>query len=107
MRRILPRDAFNDANLLKCIGKITMMIEDGEIDCVSYSYDGEPFDIRQDESDGSTYVNNIQFCTKSGKPLKHSRPLNSRDAWPLLFILNDNEYYAFSEKGEFLPNFGE
>ncbi len=26
--RVLPRDAFNEAKLLKCIGKLTLLIED-------------------------------------------------------------------------------
>jgi hypothetical protein len=28
MIRVLPRDAFNDANLLKCIGQLVLLIED-------------------------------------------------------------------------------
>lgn len=106
MNRVLPRDAFNDANLLKCVGKITLLIEDGIIK-LTYEYDGKPFDIQQDESDGSTYIANVSFFTPSGKPLQHRRPLNSRARWPLELILGDDVYYAFTEMGKFMPNFGE
>lgn len=102
MFRVLPRDAFNDANLLKCIGKLTMLIEDGALDWLRYSYNGEPFDIQQDPSSGSTYVSNIFFHTQKGEPVAHVRPLNSREAWPLILLHGGNEYYAFSESGEFL-----
>jgi hypothetical protein len=110
MIRVLPRDAFNDANLLKCIGQLVLFIEDGKIN-LGYEYDGEPFDIVQDESDGSTFVRNISFYTPgdnghAGELIRHRRPLNSRNVWPLMLYLNDNEYYAFDEKGNFMPNFG-
>lgn len=104
MQRVLPRDAFNDANLLKCIGKLTMLIEDGLIDWLQYEYDGGAFDIRQDETSGATYVNNITFTTKSGQYVQHERPINSRDNWPLELIIGDNTYYAFNEEGEFMPD---
>lgn len=111
MLRVLPRDAFNDASLLKCIGKLTMMIEDGMLD-LKYEYDGEPFDICQDESDGSTFVRNIVFYTAdvdgfTGRLIRHRRPMNSRDNWPLMLYLGDDEYYAFNEKGEYMPSFGQ
>jgi hypothetical protein len=110
MIRVLPRDAFNDANLLKCIGQLTLLIEDGKLD-LTYEYDGEPFDIRQDESDGSTFVANISFYAPSvdgcqGESIRHRRNMNSRSNWPLMLYLGDGEYYAFSEKGEYLPSFG-
>ena len=100
MLRILPRDAFNDANLLKCIAKLTMLIEDGLCDWLTYEYDGQPFDIEQWESDGSTYVSNLDFCLKSnGDIVPHSRPMNSRENWPLLLLLNDEEHAVFDEEG--------
>lgn len=109
MIRILPRDAFNDANLLKCIGQMVLLIEDGKIN-LTYDYDGEPFDIQQDETDGSTFIANITFFAPSadgftGDMIRHRRPLNSREAWPLLLFRGDNEYYAFDEKGQFMPDF--
>lgn len=106
MRRVLPRDAFNDANLLKCIGQLTLLIEDKHpsVDGLSYHYDGEPFDILQDETDGSTYVANVQFRANK-KQVYMRRPLNSRDVWPLVAMVGrDDEYYVFDAKGGVMPN---
>jgi hypothetical protein len=99
MLRVLPRDAFNDANLLKCIGKITLDIEDGICTELTYQYNGKPFNIQQDESDGSTYVTNIVFITSKGRKIKHRRPLNSREDWGLYWIVDNIEYEVFEEYG--------
>lgn len=81
--RVLPRDAFNEANLLKCVGKLTLLIEDKMLEGWSYEYDGSPFEIVQSEMDGSIYVGNIEF-TKNGNTVSLCTPLNSRRAWPAL-----------------------
>jgi hypothetical protein len=110
MKRVLPRDAFNDANLLKCIGQLTLLIHDGKC-CLTVDYDGEPFDIQQNTSDGSTWVTNIRFFTPSGELVRHMRSLNSREDWPLMLLLDnpdsheDDEFYAFDSKGNFMPSF--
>lgn len=106
MIRVLPRDAFNDANLLKCIGQLTMLIEDGapEVEGLTYHFDGDAFNIQQDASDGSTQVANISFWVNK-KPVRMTRPLNSREAWPLLMWIEDEEYYVFSEQGKIMPSF--
>jgi hypothetical protein len=99
--RTLPRDAFNEANLLKCIGKLTLLIEDKMID-LDYEYDGDPFDIYMDESDGSISVRNVEFYTVGEYdklPIYFHRPLNSRKPWPLL----DSEGNAvFNDEGEYI-----
>lgn len=94
--RVLPRDAFNEAKLLKCIGKLTLLIENCVAPSWAYEYDGEPFDIRQDPSDGSIYVSNVRFTFK-GEPVTVSTPLNSRADWPLQTA--DLEE-IFTEQGE-------
>lgn len=66
-RRVLQRDAFNEAKLLKCIGKLTLMIEDGILPDWHYHYDGDDFNMLQDESDGSISVSNIKFWHKKKK----------------------------------------
>lgn len=104
MKRVLPRDAFNDANMLKCIGKLTMDIEDGVISGLTYEYDGEPFDIQQDDSSGSTFVANIEFQNSEGRIIFFRRPLNSREAWPLLMQVgwDGEEQEVFDGNGNFI-----
>lgn len=96
MIRVLPRDAFNDANLLKCIGKLTLLIVDGDIENLFFDYDGQPFDIHQDPSDGSTYVENVKFTGKGNQGINLERPLNSREGWSLIA---DGNIDVFNEDG--------
>jgi hypothetical protein len=81
--RVLPRDLFNEANLLKCLGRLSLLIHDGKLPRWDCLHDGGAFDIEQDESDGSLFVKNVRF-TVGGHPIHLYRPLNSREPWPLL-----------------------
>lgn len=100
--RVLPRDAFNEAKLLKCVGKLTLMIEDGLLPAWHYHHDGDAFNIVQNESDGSISVANITFW-RNKRQVHVVTPLNSKDAWPALMIDGENEYYLFSDAGEYMP----
>lgn len=100
-KRVLPRDAFNEAKLLKCIGKLILMIEDGDLPAWHYHYDGESFNVVQDPSDGSIFVENITFW-RNKKQVHVFTPLNSKEAWPALFIDGDDEYYLFGKNGNYL-----
>ena len=103
MIRVLPRDAFNDANLLKCIGKLTLLIEEGHLPGLHYEFDGaDQFDIQQDPGDGSTYVANILFFDEQGEPLEFYRSINSRENWPLRMFYKGDEYYVFNEDGDII-----
>ena len=103
MLRVLPRDAFNDANLLKCIGKLTLLIEEEHLPGLHYDYDGEQqFRIEQDPGDGSTFVANIFFFDNEGEHVQLYRPINSRENWPLRMIYKDSEYYVFNEDGDIM-----
>lgn len=97
-KRVIPRDLFNEANLLKCIGKLVLDIEDGKLPWLSYHHDGEAFNVQQDGSSGAIYVGNVQFFA-NGKTLTLTRPLNSRDAWPLYLETEQDAYSVFDEAG--------
>lgn len=100
--RVLPRDLFNEANLLKCIGKLVLMIEDGLIQDLIYHHDGGPFVICQNEASGALYVANVEFFSKGGHKIDLQRPLNSRDHWPLYLNLDDDAHEVFNDAGELL-----
>lgn len=89
--RVIPRDLFNEANLLKCLGRLWLCLDQrrdlaarlGAIeDPTGTEHTGEAFEIRQSPEDGSIYVQNLPFRIR-GEIFTLSRPLNSRDAWPL------------------------
>lgn len=85
--RVLPRDLFNEANLLKCLGQLWLLL-DGKDGPVKFETEAveEGFWILQDPADGSTYVSNVEVSVR-GKRAHLSRPLNSRNPWPLYLSL--------------------
>jgi hypothetical protein len=99
-QRVIPRDLFNEASLLKCLGRFWIETERFQPKWVKIEHDGEPFDILQDQ-DGATYVLNVEI-TINGVTCYAFRPLNSREPWPLwLSIDGDSEpIEVFTESGE-------
>lgn len=97
--RVIPRDLFNEANLLKCYGRLAIALDImGLNDIASLPNDVESFDIVQDESDGSLYIENLPLEVRkklSSRSFESSyyrlfRPLNSRELWPLYATEIDN-----------------
>lgn len=83
--RVIPRDLFNEANLLKCLGKLYCALEDrglGHLFTRAVSTAGNPFEVKQNPDDGSISVPSIQVITRKG-PILFYRPLNSREPSPL------------------------
>lgn len=102
-QRVLPRDLFNEAKLLKCVGKLTLLIGDELINWIDYSYDDRGFLIDQQSSDGSLFVSNMHFTTKDGQILNFFTPYNSKGNWPLVCIIEDDEVLdVFNENGDFI-----
>ncbi|MBC8737144.1 hypothetical protein F6X40_10025 [Paraburkholderia sp. UCT31] len=99
--RVIPRDLFNEASLLKCYGRIYINLETAEQPDAEFEHDGAPFDVQQDLGSGGLTVANIKFKVR-GKFYRLYRPLNSRDAWPLYLVdENDEEIEVFAEDGSF------
>lgn len=107
MKRVIPRDLFNDANLLKCIGQVCLAIHDNDL-MLGVDYNDEPFDIGMNPGDGSTFVANMSFFTFSGQSIYFTRPLNSRDPFPLYAQNDDGEVAkVFDSEGRILREFKE
>lgn len=99
--RVIPRDLFNEANLLKCYGQIYLNLEILNPENVEFEHDGEPFDVQQDDS-GALTIANIELRVR-GIPCYLRRPLNSRRPWPLYLTIADSplEIDVFNEDGSF------
>lgn len=97
-RRVLPRDLFNEANLLKCLGRLWILLERAESNARFVTEDTDGFDVVQDESSGAIYVRNVLF-TVAGKPTLLTRPLNSRGAWPLYAETAEVSVPVFDDEG--------
>ena len=105
--RALPRDFFNEAKLLKCLGQLEICILDkmaNGLNLISL-YDGGPFKVEQDPADGSLRVVNYAVVL-NGDFLHLRTPLNARENYPLIATYRGEEYYVFDESGKFMPNFG-
>ena len=102
-QRDIPRDLFNEASLLKCYGRIYINLETAELPHVELEYDGAAFDVQQDFGSGGIYLANVKLKVK-GKACRLLRPLNSRGAWPL-YLIDDNEeeVAVFADDGSFTP----
>lgn len=107
--RVLPRDLFNEAKLLKCMGKLTLLIHDGMIDGLAFGYEGEDFQILQDATDGSIQIANLDIMLTGANcdDLLFWTPLNSRANWPLMCGVNGEEAQVFTEAGELQHEFVE
>lgn len=85
-QRVLPRDLFNEAKLLKCLGKLIVEIENKNLPIAhAFEANAAGFSVGQDENDDSIFVSNIRFYAHSdaGKRLYFFTGLNARNEWPL------------------------
>lgn len=99
--RVIPRDFFNEGNLLKCYGQLTLNLELVNADGIVFEHDGEPFCIEQDESSGGTTITNVELIVR-GVGYRLYRPLNSREPWPLYLVNESEEELAvFTDTGSF------
>ena len=98
--RVLPRDLFNEANLLKCLGRLWIVLDDiRESHHARFeTEDCDSFDIVQDESSGAIYACNVIFTVR-GVPCQLSRPLNARSSWPLYLETEDDAVSVFDGEG--------
>lgn len=102
--RVIPRDLFNEANLLKCIGRLTLLIHDGKLPGWSFEHEDyfdDGFIIEQNGHDGSLYLRSIDFFYK-GHLVTFSRPMNSRQPYPL--VEDTTGEFIFDDKGNFIFN---
>lgn len=105
--RVVPRDLFNEANLLKCLGRLYIVTEQFTSVTISEPEPGEPFQIEQSDDDGSLQCLNVQLVI-NGQAYTLTRPLNSRAAWPLRITHIDAKELAeyidvFTEDGNLAP----
>lgn len=105
-KRVIPRDLFNEGNLLKCLGALALAIEGKE--GVTLQHGGGEFDIIQDAGDGSIRVGSVLLLI-DGRAYDHKRPLNSREPWPL-YVQRRHDHDAeeievFDDSGALTPEF--
>lgn len=105
-QRVIPRDLFNDANLLKCYGQIYINLEPLDVDAKLVERgDMRGFHIERDDSSGATFVANVHLIVR-GQPVRLERPMNSRQPYPLYMVTEDyEEITVFEQSGQFSAEF--
>ncbi len=108
-RRVIPRDLFNEADLLKCYGRLAILLDELPKNAAIMHHLGGAFEPVQDQSDGSlTLYPSIEFYIAHRGGCRLHRPLNSREPWPLYATLLDGkseEIAVFSRIGDLTDEF--
>lgn len=109
-RRVIPRDLFNEASLLKCYARLWILLDEKSghraelVDCFDEPDDG--FKVEQSQSSGAIWIDNVRLLV-GGYTVELYRPLNSRRDWPLYAgdVDNETEVSVFDDDGNLTPEF--
>ena len=108
--RVFPRDLFNEAKLLKCLGQLCLLIHEGKCS-LKFAHDTkfwEGFNVQQDPSDGGLFVANLRFYTKRGDwEVCVASVLNSPHPYPLVFTSSGEEHPMFIDNGQLSQEYFE
>ncbi len=101
--RVIPRDLFNEGNLLKCYGQLYLNLEKMRMeDCLEC--DGNAFDIWQNSATGGLRIGNVTLIVNR-RVIVLERPMNSREPYPLWALPDDDEIKVFNADGSFTEGF--
>lgn len=103
-QRVIPRDLFNEAKLLKCIGRLCLYIHDGNVPCeMTFSEPEEQFQIAlMDE--GALTITNVDFRI-NGHVYLFKTTYNSKANYPLFVQTDDGDIEVFGDTGDFTTDF--
>jgi hypothetical protein len=99
-QRVIPRDLFNEASLLKCYGQLYLQLEFHNFPGVELVHIRNAFDVRQDQRSGAIYIDNIRLSAR-GVLYGFWRPRNSRAPYPLYLNAGDDDIAVFNDDGTF------
>lgn len=104
--RVIPRDFFNEAKLLKCLGQLAIKIHECDLPegfIIDIEESGDPFDIQLSD-EGSLYVANYP-TTVNGVRVRFKTTYNSKSPYPLFCEVDYTDYQVFEDNGEFCEEF--
>ena len=107
--RVIPRDLFNESKLLKCLGRLALLVHDGQfcdlLTVDAFALEGGGFDIDLDPSRNALFCRNLPFLNGDTR-LYLISTYNSKSAYPLFCVTDDdNEIPVFEEDGEVTAEF--
>jgi hypothetical protein len=102
--RVIPRDLFNESKLLKCIGRLILMIHDNNVPAqMSFHHDGDPFNIALLD-EGALTITNVNIWVKKRQFL-FKTTYNSKSNFPLSLEHDYCDYRVFDDEGNFDQEF--
>lgn len=109
-QRVIPRDLFNEGDLLNCLGRLWIKLDEYPVlkqraEFHGPAYGSDPFYIDQDPSDGSINCTNVDLLLDGSETVILFRPLNARNKWPLWARFQDDDVRVFDEDGELTREF--
>lgn len=107
-QRVIPRDFFNEAKLLKCMGQLSLKILNIAVPNnikITIEGNGEPFKIYLLD-EGSLFVGNYEILVND-IPMRFKTIYNSQANYPLYCEFDYVDYLVFDESGEFTEEFIE
>jgi hypothetical protein len=105
--REIPRDFFNEAKLLKCMGLLSVKIEDRMLPPgldIKIEESGEPFNICMNEDDYRLFVKNYP-ATINGVSVTFQSAYNSKSPYPFYCQIGEEEIEVFDNNGNFTEDF--
>ena len=102
--RVIPRDLFNEAKLLKCLGRVCLFIYYAKLPGLESVLEDEEsgFKINQNNYTGDFYIENLYFFDENGTPVHFYTKCNAKDNYPLMMEYKGQEYIVFDEIGSLL-----
>ena len=103
--RVAPRDLFNEAKLLTCLGRLALLIHDGfGPETLTFDDSGNPYRVGLHEAGYLTATQGLRF-RRNGRKVWLGNPYNSRAKWPMVIHLNAEDTEVFDETGELSADF--
>lgn len=98
--RVIPRDLFNEAKLLKCLGVLTLLIHDNQApEGLKFEQIDNEFKIGL-KDEGSLQTSSLQF-TYNDEILTFQTTYNSKNNFTFYCYYDYCDYLVFDEKGNF------
>jgi len=102
--RVIPRDLFNESKLLKCIGRLILLIHDEETPCkMGHDDNYQKFEVAlMDE--GALTITNLNISINR-KVILFKTIYNRKDSYPLFAEFDYVDYQVFDENGDWHEEF--
>jgi hypothetical protein len=102
----IPRDFYNAGTLFNNMARLALMVLDGKCPDglkIVVNETAEPFEIGA--TDAEYYFVKNYPVTINGKPVFFATVVNSRDRFPLVCFIGNDEITVFDEDGDFTAEF--